>query len=138
MFIEGAPGFHDKQGPWFLEKVLDGGYLSVLLSGTLLLNTAASSSVCSESNEVSCCRLGHISVTALMQFSCRLHWLLVHSSCCGKNHNVYTCCVRLRRFVEKRWVTGAWSRPQTPNFTRAPCSFASKIGPQGARAKNLV
>ena len=77
MFIEGAPGFHDKQGPWFLEKVLDGGYLSVLLSGTLLLNAAASSSVCSESNEVSCCRLGHISVTALMQFSCRLHWLLV-------------------------------------------------------------
>ena len=69
MFIEGAPGFHDKQGQWFLEKVLDGGYLSVLLSGTLLLNAAASSSVCSESNEVSCCRLGHISVTALMQFS---------------------------------------------------------------------
>ena len=34
MFIEGAPGFHDKQGPWFLEKVLDGGYFSVLLSGT--------------------------------------------------------------------------------------------------------
>ena len=61
---------------WFLEKVLDGGYLSVLLSGPLLLNAAASSSVCSESNEVSCCRLGHISVTALMQFSCNLASLL--------------------------------------------------------------
>ena len=68
MFIEGAPGFHDKLGPWFLE-VLDGRYLSVLLSGTLLLNAAASGSVCSESNKVSRCRLGHISVL-FVQLSC--------------------------------------------------------------------
>ena len=62
MFTEGAPGFPDKQGPWFLEKLPDDGYLSVLLSGTLLLNAAVSSSVCYGSSKVSCCRLGHISV----------------------------------------------------------------------------
>jgi len=33
--IEGGSGLPDKQGPWFLQKLLDGEQLSVLLSGTL-------------------------------------------------------------------------------------------------------
>ena len=35
IIIEGGSGLPDKQGPWFLEKLLDSEQLSMLLSGTL-------------------------------------------------------------------------------------------------------
>ena len=41
IFIEGGSSLPDKQGPWFLEKLLDGEQLSLLLSGTFIKLNAA-------------------------------------------------------------------------------------------------